>query len=88
MKKLLAVCVICVFLFFPYHRTRLGAASAPTKVVLTYAVFSEREGSLFVARDQGFFHKHGLDVQLVYVSTASVALSSLARGDSHLNTGS
>ena len=88
MKKLLAVCIIGVFLFFPYHRTRLGAASAPTKVVITYAVFSEREGGLFVARDQGFFRKHGLDVQLVYVSTASVALSSLARGDSHLNTGS
>src|SRR3989338_9034898 len=88
MKKLLAVCIIGVFLFFPYHRTRLGAASATTKVVITYAVFSEREGGLFVARDQGFFRKHGLDVQLVYVSTASVALSSLARGDSHLNTGS
>jgi len=34
MNKLLAVCIIGAFLFFPYHRTRLGAASAPTKVVI------------------------------------------------------
>jgi hypothetical protein len=53
MNKLLAVCIIGVFLFFPYPRTRLGAALAPTKVVI------EREGGLIVARDQGFFRKHG-----------------------------
>jgi NitT/TauT family transport system substrate-binding protein len=88
MKKLLAIFVIGVFLVFPYGKSGLGAASVPTKVVITYAVFSEREGALFVARDHGFFRKQGLDVQLVYVATASVALSSLARGDSHLNTGS
>ena len=88
MKTLLSVYIIAVVLLFPFYDAPLGAASAPTKLVITYAVFSEREGALFVARDQGFFRKHGLDVQLVYVNTASVALSALARGDSHLNTGS
>ncbi|MBI2210323.1 MAG: ABC transporter substrate-binding protein [Deltaproteobacteria bacterium] len=88
MKTLLSVLIIAVVLPFPFYDVPLGAASTPTKLVITYAVFSEREGALFVARDQGFFRKHGLDVQLVYVNTASVALSALARGDSHLNTGS
>ena len=88
MKKILAIFIIGVFFFFLYNRAPLEAASAPTRVVITYASFGEREGGFFVARDQGFFRKHGLDVQLVYVRSASVALSSLARGDSHLNTGS
>lgn len=88
MKELWAVCVIGAFFLVLSDTEGADAASAPTKVVITYAVFSEREGALFVARDLGFFRKHGLDAELVYVATAPVALSSIARGDSHINTGS
>jgi ABC-type nitrate/sulfonate/bicarbonate transport system substrate-binding protein len=63
-------------------------AAAPNKIVISYAILSEREGALFVARDQGFFRKQGLDVELVYVSSAPVALASIAHGDSQINTGS
>ena len=66
----------------------VSSAAAPTKVVISYAVLSEREGALFVARDQGFFRKQGLDVELVYVSSAPVALASIAHGDSQINTAS
>jgi ABC-type nitrate/sulfonate/bicarbonate transport system substrate-binding protein len=64
------------------------AAAAPTKIVISFAILSEREAALFVARDQGFFRKLGLDVDLVYVSSAPVALASLVHGDSQMNTGS
>ena len=64
------------------------AAAPLTKVVISFAILSEREAALFVARDHGFFRKQGLDVELVYVSSAPVALASLAHGDSQLNTGS
>ncbi len=63
-------------------------AAAPAKIVISFAILSEREAALFVARDQGFFRKQGLDVELVYVSSAPVALASLAHGDSQMNTGS
>jgi hypothetical protein len=56
--------------------------------VISYAILSEREGALFVARDQGLFRKQGLDVDLVYVASAPVALASIAHGDSQINTGS
>ena len=56
--------------------------------MISYAILSEREGALFVARDQGFFRKQGLDVDLVYVASAPVALASIAHGDSQINTGS
>ncbi|MBI4522615.1 MAG: ABC transporter substrate-binding protein [Deltaproteobacteria bacterium] len=79
-----AACV--VFLCFGANGS-YGATAFP-RVVITFASFSERETVLFVAQDQGFFRRQGLDVQLVYVGSGSVALSSLSRGDSHLNTGS
>lgn len=64
------------------------AALAPNKIVISYAALSEREGALMVARDQGFFRKQGLDVELVYMPSAPVALASIAHGDSQVNTGS
>jgi NitT/TauT family transport system substrate-binding protein len=65
-----------------------GSALALTKIVITFASFSEREGILFVAKDANFFRKHDLDAELVYVQTGSVALSALSRGSSQFNTGS
>jgi ABC-type nitrate/sulfonate/bicarbonate transport system substrate-binding protein len=63
-------------------------AFALTKVVITYASFSEREGVLFVAKEHDFFKKHGLDAEMIYVATGAVALSALSRGSSQFNTGS
>ena len=87
MKKL-SVCFISLGLFYSLSINTAFSAAPPTKVVISYAVLSEREGALFVARDQGFFRKQGLDVDLVYVSSAPVALASIAHGDSQINTAS
>lgn len=67
------------------HGTTVFAAS---KIVVTFASFSEREGILFVAQDANFFRKYDLDAEVVYVPTGSVALSALSRGSSQFNTGS
>jgi NitT/TauT family transport system substrate-binding protein len=88
MAKLLSAILISGLLLFSLSKPACLAAAVPAKVVISYAVFSEREGALFVARDQGFFRKHGVDVELVYVANAPVALASLAHGDSQMNTGS
>jgi len=66
----------------------ISRAFGSGKVVITFASFSEREGVLFVAQDQNFFRKYGLDTEVVYVATGSVALAALSRGSSHFNTGS
>ncbi|MBM4260531.1 MAG: ABC transporter substrate-binding protein [Deltaproteobacteria bacterium] len=80
--------LIAVVLSYPSCLTPAAAASAPHKMVISYAALSEREGALLVARDQGFFRKQGLDVELVYMPSAPVALASIAHGDSQVNTGS
>jgi len=88
MVKTSLIFLIATLLAFPFWTTSSRAAAAPSKIVISYAILSEREGALFVARDQGFFRKQGLEVDLVYVASAPVALASIAHGDSQINTGS
>ncbi|MGZ8485463.1 MAG: ABC transporter substrate-binding protein [Candidatus Binatia bacterium] len=66
-----------------------GAATAPSKIVIAYASLNERgAGALLVARDQGFFRKHDLDVNLIYMRNAAVALSALSAGEAQFYSGS
>lgn len=64
------------------------AALSLSRVVITFASFSEKEGAVFVAQDQGFFRKYDLDVKHVYVRSGPIALSALAAGDTHFYSGS
>ena len=66
-----------------------GAATAPSKIVIAYASLNERgAGALLVARDQGFFRKYDLDVNLIYMRNAAVALSALSAGEAQFYSGS
>lgn len=65
-----------------------GKAAAPSSVVITFGSFSERESALFVAQDEGFFRKYGLDVKLVHVRSGPVALSALSAGESQFYSAS
>jgi ABC-type nitrate/sulfonate/bicarbonate transport system substrate-binding protein len=64
------------------------AAASPTKVVLTVGAISEREGILYVALDQGFFRKHGVDLTVVQVRSGPIGIAALSSGESQLNWGS
>src|SRR3972149_8162925 len=76
------------FLLFSSVPASSKAASAPTRVVITFGSFSERESALFVAQDQGFFRKYDLDAKLIHVRSGPVALSALSAGESHFYNGS
>jgi ABC-type nitrate/sulfonate/bicarbonate transport system substrate-binding protein len=65
------------------------AAAPATRVVIAYSSLNERgAGALLVARDQGFFRKHDLDVQLIFMRNAAVALSALSAGEAQFYSGS
>src|SRR3990172_1906799 len=85
-NQLVSLVVAFSYIFFLSPSTLAAASAAPTRVVITFGSFSERETALFVAQDQGFFAKHHLDVKLVKVS-GPVALSALAGGDSQFYWG-
>ena len=66
-----------------------GAATAPSKIVIAYSSLNERgAGALLVARDQGFFRKYDLDVNLIFMRNAAVALSALSAGEAQFYSGS
>jgi NitT/TauT family transport system substrate-binding protein len=64
------------------------AAAPLTKVLVTTGSSSEREGALYVAQDQGYFRKYGLDLTLVQVRNGPVGMSALSSGESLLHWGS
>jgi NitT/TauT family transport system substrate-binding protein len=87
MKIRSLICFFALLLLYSIPNEALAASSAPTKVVITPASFSEREGILIVAHNQGFFRKHNLDAQLVLMPSGPLALSVLTAGDSQFYFG-
>jgi ABC-type nitrate/sulfonate/bicarbonate transport system substrate-binding protein len=64
------------------------AAAPLTRVVMTTGSFAEREGAVYVAQDQGFFRKYGIDLSFVQVRSGPVGMSALASGESQFHWGS
>jgi NitT/TauT family transport system substrate-binding protein len=58
------------------------------KAIFTFGGLNERSGVLFVARDAGIFHKHGIDPTVVNVRNAQVGMSALASGETQFHVGS
>ncbi len=84
-KSMLVVVALLLFSLMPCNTL---AASAPTKIVVTYGGLNERSGVLFVAKDAGIFQKYGLDAQVVNVRSGAVGLSALAAGETQFHGGS
>jgi len=80
--------LIPVLILFIWASDHAYGAATPTKVLMTTGSLSEREGALYVAQDQGFFRKYGLDLTLVQVRNGPVGMSALSSGESLLHWGS
>ena len=64
------------------------AAAPLAKVLVTTGSASEREGALYVAQDQGFFRRYGLDLTLVQARNGPVGMAVLSSGGSFMHWGS
>src|SRR3972149_11089024 len=64
------------------------AAVPLTKVAMTTGSFSEREAAIYVAEDQGFFRKYGVDLRFIQVGSGPVGIAALSAGESQLHWGS
>ena len=64
------------------------AASVPTKIVFAYASMVARTSFIWIAKEQGFFAKYGIDPELILMSRGPVLIAGLTSGDVHVgNTG-
>lgn len=62
----------------PFDSSRGLAAQHLTKLVLANGAISSNVTPLWIARDQGFFHKYGLDVELVFIIAGRAAQAMIA----------
>jgi NitT/TauT family transport system substrate-binding protein len=64
-----------------------GAQAQPLrKMRIGYPSISSRQAQLWVAKDEGLFRKHGLDVELIFLRGGQVAIQALTGGDPPLVT--
>src|SRR5262245_66436353 len=66
----------------------VDAAAPLTKVLLTTGSVSEREAAVYVALEQGYFQKYGVDVQFVQTRSGPVGMAALSSGESQFHWGS
>src|SRR5262245_42576854 len=57
------------------------SSSRGEQVRIAYSAISGAMGPLWMAHDLGFFNRHGLDVQLLYIGGGSVVMQALLGGD-------
>jgi ABC-type nitrate/sulfonate/bicarbonate transport system substrate-binding protein len=79
--------VLCFVLAVADNRP-VEAAAPAAKVIITSGSASERDGALYVAQDQGFFRKYGVDLTFVQVRNGPVAMSALSSGETQFHWGS
>src|SRR5258705_1416682 len=60
------------------------AQDASRKVLVAYAGLISTHTSVWLAEDQGFYRKHGLDVTSVFISSGSVTSQALIAGEAKL----
>ena len=87
MKIPLTVLVSFFSLFIASYQ-KVQAVAPLIKVIMTSGSASERDGAVYVAQDQGFFRKYGLDLSFVQVRNGPVAMSALSSGETQFHWGS
>jgi ABC-type nitrate/sulfonate/bicarbonate transport system substrate-binding protein len=65
----------------------IGAAQNRRKLVIGYSAMQASVAPLWVAQEQGFFSKYGIDPELIFVRTTSVHIAGLLSGHMDLSYG-
>ena len=63
---------------------KVQAASTPTRVVIAFAAMNARVAPLWAAQDQGFFSKHNIDAETIFVRGAPILIAGMTSGDIHV----
>ncbi|MGZ8466543.1 MAG: ABC transporter substrate-binding protein [Candidatus Binatia bacterium] len=61
-----------------------GAASAQEKIRLSHSALETSNAVWFIAQDLGYYKKHGLDSELLFIPSTTTSLTSLLAGDMHV----
>jgi len=81
-KKIVSGCFVFLLLGTFTHPAR--AQQPPRKLLVAHAGLISTHTSIWLAEDQGFFRKHGLDVTSVFTGSGSVTSQALVAGEAKL----
>ena len=79
MAKIPATLLVLYFSLIGW--TDVRAAAAKPKVVIAHAAMNFRVAPLWVAQDQGFFAKYGIDSEIIYMRGGPTLFSGMLSGD-------
>jgi len=79
MRQIPATLVCLCFSLLSWADIR--AAAAKPKVIIAHAAMNFRVAPLWVAQDQGFFAKYGIDPEVIYMRGGPTLLSGMLSGD-------
>ena len=60
------------------------AASANAKIIVSFAGINPRQAPLWIAQEQGFFNKNGLDVDLIFIRTGPLQVAAVSSGSTQV----
>ena len=60
--------------------SNLQTAASSTKIIIGHAAVNSRVVPLWIAQEQGFFAKNGLDAEVVFIRTGPILISALTAG--------
>ncbi len=81
-EKLLGILLAVIFVGALAHLAR--AQEGQKKLLVAHAGLISTHSSIWLAEDQGFFKKHGLDVTSVFTGSGSVTSQALVAGEAKL----
>ena len=76
-----------VALLVAFPSVVFGQPKEGTKLRVSYSVISAASLVTWVAKDAGIFRKHGLDADLIYIGSATKAVSATISGDTPITQG-
>src|SRR6188508_1726938 len=79
---------LLAFILLTISVQSLHGATALTKVLLTTGSVSEREAAVYVAQEQGYLRKYGVEVYFVQTRNGPVGMAALSSGESQFHWGS
>ena len=77
----LALKILLVWLALIANPINAVSAAAPSRLVIGYASTTPRLMPLWVARDQGFFAKYGIESEPVLLRSGATLVTGMASGD-------
>src|SRR3989304_9332750 len=78
--------VLLLVLFIFFFGSLPQASSAQVKLSVGYSPFASSQAAFWVAKDLGIFEKNGLDVELIFIRSASIGVPALLSGTTPIAT--